>query len=152
MLSAAPSGSGTACCSGGQAARADGWFGLAARLLEGVARDNVEQGWLLVPRWLQQMGRGEWDAGYRTAGSAAVIGERFGDSDLVWLARTDQARALVKQGRIEEGLRVTNEVLVVVTSGALSPVVSGIVFCNTIDFCRGGAQRHSPGQGPLPHG
>lgn len=119
----------------GQGSRAGGWFEVGRHLLDDVDIDCVEQGYLLIPTWLHEMGRGDWVAGLATAAEAAAIGERFGDDDLTWLARDDQCRALVKLGRVEEGLRLVNEVLVVVSSGALSPVVSGIVYCNTIDFC-----------------
>ena len=119
-----------------QAARASGWFEVGKRLLDHEDLDCVERGYLMIPTWLLQMHHGDWDAGLATATEAAAIGERFGDQDLVWLARHDQGRALVKLGRRDEGIRLVNEMLVVVTSGILSPVVSGIVFCNTIIFCR----------------
>jgi tetratricopeptide (TPR) repeat protein len=70
-----------------------------------------------------------------TAGEAAEIGERFGDADIVWLARDEQGRALVKQGRLDEGLRLVDEAFVAAASGELSPIVTGIVYCNTIAFC-----------------
>ena len=106
------------------------------RHLDQQGTDCVERGYLLIPVWLQQLGRGDFEGGYRTACEAADIGDRFGDADLSWLARDDQARALVGQGRIEEGLRLVDEILVVATSGELSPVVTGIVYCTTIAFCR----------------
>jgi hypothetical protein len=77
------------------------------------------------------MARGDWQAGHATAAEAAEIGERFGDSDLTWLARAEQARAVLKQGRTKEGLRLVDEALVVAGSGELSP----IVYCNMIAFC-----------------
>ena len=82
------------------------------------------------------MGRGDYEAGHATALEAAVIGERFHDADLVWLAVDEQGRALVNQGRVSEGLRLVDEVLVVANAGELSPIVTGIVYCNTIAFCR----------------
>jgi DNA-binding CsgD family transcriptional regulator len=120
----------------GQGSRAGGWFARGQRHLDQHGTDCVERGYLLIPVWLQQLGDGDFDAGYRTAGDAAEIGDRFGDADLAWLARDDQARALVGQGRIDEGLRLVDEILVVATSGELSPIVTGIVYCNTIAFCR----------------
>ena len=101
----------------GQAARAGGWFEVGRHLLEDAAIDCVERGYLLIPTWLQEMGRGDWEAGLATATEAAAIGDQFGDEDLSWLARDDQGKALVKLGRVEEGLRLVNEVLVVVSSG-----------------------------------
>jgi DNA-binding CsgD family transcriptional regulator len=120
----------------GQAARARGWFGRAVRLLEGHGQDCVERGYLLIPVWLEQIASGDHEAGYDTAGEAAAIAERFDDPDLLWLARDEQARALAKQGRLEEALRLVDEALVVACAGGLSPIVTGIVYCNTIAFCR----------------
>lgn len=120
----------------GQVARATGWFARGQRLLDEDGRDCVELGYLRIPVWLEQLGSGDHEAGHATAGEAVEIGERFGDPDLVWLARHEQARALVMQGRVEEGLRVVDEALVVAEGGELSSVVTGIVYCNTIAFCR----------------
>jgi DNA-binding CsgD family transcriptional regulator len=119
----------------GETARASGWFGRAQRLLGDVGEDCVERGYLLIPVWLEQMVSGDYEAGHETAAEAAAIGERFGDADLVWLARDEQGRALVNQGRVKEGLRLVDELLVVAAAGELSPVVTGIVYCNTIAFC-----------------
>ena len=119
----------------GQAARATGWFERGRRHLDEAGDDCVERGYMLIPLWLQQMGAGDWGSGFATAAEAVTIGDRFGDADLVWLARMDQARALVKTGRLTEGLGLVGEALVTVSSGVLSPVVTGIVLCNTIDFC-----------------
>src|SRR5512146_1100544 len=81
---------------------------------------------------------GSWPCDSRRGGA---IGERFCDADLTWLARDDQSRALVRMGRLDDALYLADEVLVVAESGALSPVVSGIVFCNTIGFLH---EAHQP--------
>jgi DNA-binding NarL/FixJ family response regulator len=120
----------------GERARARGWFARAQRRLDRDGRDCVESGWLLIPVWLSQMAGGDWAAGYATAVEAAAIGERFEDADLVWLARDEQGRALLNQGRADDALALVDETLVVATAGELSPVVTGIVYCNTIAFCR----------------
>lgn len=120
----------------GERGRASGWFSRGQRLLESVADECVERGYLLIPVWLGQMGSGEYEAARATAAEAAELGDRFGDRDLVWLARDDQGCALIKQGRVAEGLRLVDEVLVAATAGELSPIVTGIVYCNTIAFCR----------------
>ena len=119
----------------GEKARGAGWFARSERLLESVGHDCVERGWLRIPAWLEQMGRGNFEGAHALTVEAVEIGERFGDVDLVWLARDDQARTLLRLGRTEEGLRLVDEALVTATSGELSPIVTGIVFCNTIAFC-----------------
>jgi DNA-binding NarL/FixJ family response regulator len=120
----------------GERARASGWFARGHRLLEGVEQDCVERGYLLIPVWLEQMGRGDYEGAHATAAAAAEIGERFGDRDLEWLARDDQGCALIRHGRVADGLMLVDEVLVAATAGELSPIVTGIVYCNTIAFCR----------------
>jgi DNA-binding CsgD family transcriptional regulator len=120
----------------GERARTSGWFARANRLLEGVEEDCVERGYLLIAVWLEQMGAGNYEAARATAAEAADIGERLGDRDLLWLARDDQGCALIKQGSVADGLRLVDEVLVAATAGELSPIVTGIVYCNTIAFCR----------------
>jgi len=119
----------------GDQARASGWFGRAGRLLEG-AGDCVERGYLLIPTWLRQMAEGDYGGASETTAEAAAIGERFGDADLTWIARDDHGRALIRQGRVSEGLRLVDEVLVAATAGELSPIMTGIVYCNTIAFCQ----------------
>ena len=64
------------------------------------------------------------------------IAERFSDPDLVSLALMEQASALLRQGRRDEGLRLVDETMIAVSAGELSPMVAGIVYCNTIAFCR----------------
>jgi DNA-binding CsgD family transcriptional regulator len=119
----------------GHGVPADGWFARARRLFDESGEDGAERGWLLIPAWLRQMGSGDYESGYATAGKAADIARRFDDVDLLWLARGDQARALINMCRVAEGLRVVDEMFVVTVEGQLSPVVTGILYCNTIAFC-----------------
>jgi DNA-binding NarL/FixJ family response regulator len=120
----------------GQAAQAGGWFARAERLLKRVPDDCVERGYILIPVWLAQMQGGDYETGLATTIEAERVGERFADADLVWLTRDEQARALLRLGRVEEGLRLVEEILVSAEAGELSPFITGIVYCNTIDFCR----------------
>ncbi|HSC90213.1 MAG TPA: LuxR C-terminal-related transcriptional regulator [Gaiellaceae bacterium] len=118
-------------------ARGTGWFGRAERLLDRAGRECAERGYLLIPRILQHTAAGDGEGAYAAASEAAEIGERFGDRDLVALVVQEQGHALVRQGRVEEGLRLVDEVMVSVTAGELSPIVTGLVYCNTIAFCQG---------------
>ena len=120
----------------GEMGGASGWFGRAQRLLEREQRDCVERGYLLIPVLLQHVGAGDAEAAYATAADAVEIGERFRDADLVALGMHEQGHALVRQGRIEEGLRLLDETMVAVTAGELSPIVTGLVYCNVIAFCQ----------------
>jgi DNA-binding CsgD family transcriptional regulator len=120
----------------GEMGRATGWLGRAQRLLEREKRDCVERGYLLVPVMLRHEATGDWEAAYATAADAAELGERFGDADLLALAVHEQGCALIHQGRVEEGLGLLDEVMVAVTTGELSPIVTGIVYCSVISGCQ----------------
>jgi hypothetical protein len=120
----------------GQTAPAMGWFARGQRLLQREERDCVERGYLLIPVLLQHVFGGDHEAAYATAAEAVEIGERFGDQDLLAIALMEQGHALVRQGRVIDGMRLVDETMVAVTTGDLSPIVAGIVYCNTIAFCR----------------
>ena len=120
----------------GDLARASGWFGRAHRLLETAEADSVERGYLMLPAMMQQQHRGEFDAAFESAEGAREIGRRFEDADLIAIAIHAQGRARVKQGRIEEGLRLLDEAMVAVTAGELSPIATGIVYCSVIEGCQ----------------
>jgi DNA-binding CsgD family transcriptional regulator len=117
-------------------ARATGWFKRAQRMLDQEQRDCVEQGYLLAATELQHTVAGDWEAAFTAAAAAAAVAARFGDADLLALALMDQGRALVRQGRVEEGLGKLDEAMVEATAGELSPIVTGLVYCSVIDGCQ----------------
>jgi DNA-binding NarL/FixJ family response regulator len=118
----------------GEMGPASGWFGRGQRLLEREERDCAERGYLLIPVLVRHAIAGDHRAAYRTAARIAEIGTRFADRDLIAIGVHEQGHALVRQGRFEEGLRLLDEVMVAVTAGELSPIVTGLVYCNTIGF------------------
>ncbi len=120
----------------GESSRATGWFGRGDRLLEREARDCVERGYLLLPVMLRAFAKGDAETAGAIAAEAAAIGERFGDRDLATIGRMDQGHALLLQGRAGEGFRLVDETMVAVTTGELSPIAAGIVYCNTIAVCQ----------------
>jgi hypothetical protein len=48
------------------------------------------------------------------------------------VARDEQGRAILTLGRTEEELRLVDEALIIATFGDLSPIVTGIVYCNAL--------------------
>jgi DNA-binding CsgD family transcriptional regulator len=117
-------------------ASAPGWLARANRLIENEQEPCAERGYLLLPTVERHLAAADAAAAEEVANNAARIGERCGDRDLVALARNLEGRALLEQGRIEAGLSLLDEVMVAVTAGELSPLVTGIVYCNAIVRCQ----------------
>lgn len=120
----------------GEMARAGGWLSRAQRLLEDETADCVEAGYLLIPAGLHRIGSGDPAGGHATFVRAAEIGHRFRDPDLTALGRLGQGQALIRLGQTTEGLTLMDEVMVSVTAGEISPVISGIVYCAVIEACQ----------------
>jgi DNA-binding CsgD family transcriptional regulator len=120
----------------GEMAKATGWFGRAGRILEGNGGECVERGYLMLPVGLQHLGAGEPVEAARVASEAAECAQRFGDPDLLALAVHMEGVALLRQGRVEEGLALLDEAMVAVSTDELSPQVTGIIYCSVIGACR----------------
>jgi DNA-binding CsgD family transcriptional regulator len=120
----------------GEMSRATGWFARAQRLVDREERHCVERGYLLIPVMLGAVGAGDWAAASTAAAEATEIAERFGDPDLLALAGHELGHALIRQGRVEEGLRLVDEAMVAATAGELSPIATGLVYCSVIAYCQ----------------
>jgi DNA-binding CsgD family transcriptional regulator len=121
----------------GQPATAVGWFARAERLIEGESSHDDARGYVLVGRLLGRLMDGDAAGALETASEIVEIGQRCADDDLVAIGMMEQGHALVRLGDVEDGVRLIDESMIAVTSGELSPIVAGIVYCNTIAFCRG---------------
>jgi DNA-binding CsgD family transcriptional regulator len=120
----------------GEIGRANGWFSHAQRLLEQDARDCAERGYLLLPTVGQGPSFSNYEAAYAAAAEAASIGERCGDLDLIACARMEQGRIRLQQGQVHVGLAHLDETMVIVISGKLSPMVTGLMYCSVIQACQ----------------
>jgi DNA-binding CsgD family transcriptional regulator len=120
----------------GDIAQATGWFARARRLLERQEGECVEHGYLLLPLVHQHFATGNHEAACAAAVEAARIADRFDDPELHALAVHFQGRALVEQARLAEGLALLDESMVAVTTGELSPPVTGLIYCSMIGACR----------------
>ena len=120
---------------GGEAARGGGWLARAQRVLDEGAPDSVVSGYLLLPQAIRAAGDGDVASASAKFGEALETGVRFGDKQLMTLARMGQGRAQVRAGRIAEGMSLLDEVMVAVTAGEVSPIVAGGVYCSVLDAC-----------------
>jgi DNA-binding CsgD family transcriptional regulator len=119
----------------GELTQASGWLARANRLLE-HEQECAERGYLLLPVALQHVVAGDYAGARRTATRAAAIGRHAGEADLVALALQLRGRAMVREGRVNEGLVLLDETMVAVVAGELSPPAAGTVYCSVIDTCQ----------------
>ncbi len=115
--------------------RAAGWAARAKRLLDEDGHDCVECGYVMLPQAIEQVIAGNLAAAETMFDSAERIGERFADADLTGIARQGHGRVLIASGRVKEGVALLDEAMVAVTAGELSPIMSGVIYCNVIAAC-----------------
>jgi DNA-binding CsgD family transcriptional regulator len=120
----------------GEPAQAAGWLARAERLLERDGEDCAARAWLRIPAGTGRLGAGDAEGALAAFTDAAAGGDRFADADLSALGRIGRGRALIRLGRVEAGTRLLDEVMVAVTAGEISPLVSGIVYCAVIAACQ----------------
>jgi DNA-binding CsgD family transcriptional regulator/tetratricopeptide (TPR) repeat protein len=120
----------------GQQAKASGWLGRAERLVDPNGQDCAECGYLRLPRIFRYTAAGDHAAARTAAAEIAAIGDRFKDRDLSALGRNFEGRAMIRQGRLSEGLRCLDEAMVAATGGEVSPVVTGLIYCDAIAACQ----------------
>ena len=120
----------------GEMAPAGGWLARAERVLDEHSAECAERGYLLVPVALQAMLGGDAERAYVTFDRAGEIGRECRDPDLIALAGLGRGQALFLQGDNDRGASQLDEVMVAVTSGEVSPTVSGLVYCAVIATCQ----------------
>ena len=119
----------------GERARGGAWIERARRVLDDAGRDCVEVGYVLLPSAFECLVRGDIATAYAEFCRAGEIGARFGDPDLIALARHSRGRVLIRMSEIREGLALLDEAMVSVEAGEVSPMVVGDVYCSVIEGC-----------------
>jgi len=122
--------------SAGERGRGSGWLARARRIVDDCGEDCVERGYLLLPESRLRMESGDLEAARALAAEAERIGERFREADLVAVARSLQGHACLRDGRIDDGLRLFDEAMVAASSGELTPVTTGFTYCSVIWGCQ----------------
>jgi DNA-binding CsgD family transcriptional regulator len=117
----------------GEPVRAGGWLARAQRLVAG--HDCAEHGYLMIPMIHRHHSAGEHAQAIELAASATALGDRFGEADLSAFARGLQGRSELLHGNVTAGLALLDEAMLAATSGELSPLVTGLIYCTAIATC-----------------
>jgi DNA-binding CsgD family transcriptional regulator len=119
----------------GEFARAGGWLARTRRLLDDTGIDTPIRGFLLLPTALEQFAAADYAGARGTFQEATRLGSRFHAVDLVAIARHGEGRACIRQGQVGQGIALIDEVMVSVTTGEVSPLVAGDVYCSVLSAC-----------------
>jgi DNA-binding NarL/FixJ family response regulator len=118
----------------GEAGRASAWSSRAQQLV--ADRDCAMRGWLLIMAVHRHLRAGQLGDAAAAAAEAQRAGRRFADRDLVAIATNLLGRVRCHEGRVADGLACLDEAMLSVTTGEVSPLVTGLVYCNVIAGCQ----------------
>ncbi len=110
--------------------RASGW---AAQVRRSIP--DLDHGWLLFTQAYFLIASAEYDQAAQLLARAADDGSRRGETDLVAFATTVWGRALIKAGRLPEGLSRLDEAMVPVAELNTSPRATSMLYCSAIATC-----------------
>jgi DNA-binding CsgD family transcriptional regulator/tetratricopeptide (TPR) repeat protein len=138
-------------------ARANGWVAQVRRLArerfasqEGPAQERPPQalpahvyrpvpmddnGWLLVTDAYALIGLADYEAAVQLLARAAQVASHQGQTDLVVFATTVWGRALIKAGRLQDGLSRLDEAMLSVINRDTSPRATSLMYCSAIATC-----------------
>jgi tetratricopeptide (TPR) repeat protein len=115
-----------------------GWLTRAERLL-GVPGDTPVDAWLAVVRNYGRMLTGDVRGARAWARRAIEVGARC-DPAAAAIGRVAEARSLILDGEVPQGLAFLDEAGVATASGELDPLSTGVVYCELVCALQGLAQ------------
>jgi tetratricopeptide (TPR) repeat protein len=115
-----------------------GWMKRAERLLTGHDETPVHA-WLAVVQSYERLLSGDFERALQLARHAIEVGVRH-DPAAAAVARVAEARSLILDGHVAEGLLLLHEAGVATSSGELDPLLTGMVYCELVCALQGAAQ------------
>ncbi|HEY5846390.1 MAG TPA: hypothetical protein VIT42_06335 [Microlunatus sp.] len=115
-----------------------GWLGRAEQLLQDQGETSAHAWWAVV-RSYERMLTGDLPGAREWAGRAVEVGAKC-DQAAFAVGRVAQARMLILDGDVGEGLALLEDAGVAAVSGNLDPLSTGIVYCELVCALQGLAQ------------
>src|SRR5688572_6515983 len=115
-----------------------GWLARAERLLEGQG-ETPAHAWFAVVRNYERMLAGDLGVALVWARRAVEIGSTC-DVAAAAIGRVAEARLLILDGDVREGLALLDEAGVAAVAGDLDPLSTGVVYCELVCALQGLAQ------------
>lgn len=111
-----------------------GWLKRAQRHIA-TEPDCVERGFVAVTESDIARTGGDLEQARSHAARAAELGERCGSLDLHAMGIQTLGRALIASGEIREGMAFLDEAMALVVGRRLTPLFTGIIYCNVVAAC-----------------
>jgi tetratricopeptide (TPR) repeat protein len=115
-----------------------GWLARAERLLEGRG-ETPAHAWFAVVRAYERMLTGDLPGARQWARRAIEVGSKH-DPAACAIGRVAEARLLILDGDVQQGLALLDEAGVATVSGDLDPLSTGVVYCELVCALQGLAQ------------
>ena len=115
-----------------------GWLARAERLLEGRG-ETPAHAWFAAVRTYERMLTGDMPGARQWARRAIEVGSTC-DPAACAIGRVAEARLLILDGDVQQGLALLDEVGVATVSGDLDPLSTGVVYCELVCALQGLAQ------------
>ena len=112
-----------------------GWLARAERLLDGSA-DTPAHAWWGVVRAYERLLTGDLSAARYWARQAVEVGSRC-DPAAAAVGRVAEARLLILDGDVRQGLTLLDQAGVAAVSGDLDPLATGVVYCELVCALQG---------------
>src|SRR5688572_1294197 len=106
------------------------WARRVEQLLDGV-EDTPVHAWLAVVRNYERLLSGDFEEARKWARRAIETGERCAPAAAA-IGRVAEARSLILQGHVAQGLALLDEAALAAVSGELDPLSTGIVYCEVV--------------------
>ena len=112
-----------------------GWLARAERLLEGRG-ETPAHAWFAVVRTYERMLAGDLPGARPWARRAIEVGSRCDPAAGV-IGQVAEARLLILDGEVQQGLALLDEAGVATVSGGLDPFSTGVVYCELVCALQG---------------
>lgn len=119
----------------GDTAQCTGWLARLQRLAS-HGPERPEQAYVHLLSGLMQMMRGEAQGAQADFESMIPLADRLGDADVLAFGLLSRGQALIQLDRIDHGVQQVDEAMVAVTTGDVSAMAAGIVYCAAIVTCQ----------------
>ena len=98
--------------------------------------DVVERGYVLMPVMFRHIFADEFEQAHALALEITDYGQRFDNADLLANGLNAQGRMMLYTGRVPEGLALLDEAMIGISTGDISPIVAGEIYCSLIEACQ----------------